>query len=100
MIVAVKADVFILMSYVDVKKELNYNMENKYQPLSEAEFIELKGNLEGIKAFLPEHLMGQFWEKCNRIRGERINQPCGCASAAGLWGECVAVLRKFVNERN
>jgi hypothetical protein len=44
--------------------------------------------------------MGQFWEKCNRIRGERINQPCGCASAAGLWGECVAVLRKFVNERN
>ena len=75
-------------------------MENKYTPLSEAEFIELKGNLEGIKAFLPENLMGQFWEKCNRIRGERINQPCGCASAAGLWGDCVAVLRKFVNERS
>ena len=75
-------------------------MENKYSPLNEQEFIELKTQLEDIKAFLPEHLMGQFWEKCNRIRGERINQPCGCSSAAGLWADCVAVLRKFVNERS
>jgi hypothetical protein len=75
-------------------------MENKYTPLSEQEFKELREHLEGIKSFLPEHLMGTLWEKCNRIRGERINQPCSCKSSAGLWGSCVADLRKFVNERN
>jgi len=74
--------------------------QNNYTPLSEEEFIELKAQLIDIKAFLPEHLMGPFWEKCNRIRGERINQPCSCGSAAGLWGDCVSVLRTFVNERN
>ena len=74
--------------------------ESKYAPLNLQEFLELKEHLEGIKAFLPEHLMGTLWEKCNRIRGERINQPCSCKSSAGLWGSCVADLRKFVNERN
>ena len=74
--------------------------ESKYAPLNLAEFKELKEHLEGIKSFLPEHLMGTLWEKCNRIRGERINQPCSCKSSAGLWGSCVADLRKFVNERN
>ena len=85
---------------MDSVMELNYNMENKYAPLSEEEYNALKEHLAGIKAFLPEHLMGPFWEWCNRIRGERINQPCGCSSAAGLWGDCVAVLHKFVNERS
>ena len=74
--------------------------ESKYLPLNLQEFQELKEHLEGIKSFLPEHLMGTLWEKCNRIRGERINQPCSCKSSAGLWGSCVADLRKFVNERN
>lgn len=74
--------------------------ESKYAPLNLQEFLELKEHLDGIKSFLPEHLMGTLWEKCNRIRGERINQPCSCKSSAGLWGSCVADLRKFVNERN
>jgi hypothetical protein len=44
--------------------------------------------------------MGTLWEKCNRIRGERINQPCSCKSSAGLWGLCVSDLRQFVNDRS
>lgn len=75
-------------------------VENKYAPFNEQEFNELKEHLEGIKSFLPEHLMGTLWSKCNMIRGERINQPCSCKSSAGLWGACVADLRKFVNERS
>jgi hypothetical protein len=75
-------------------------MENKYAPLTEAEFLELKEHLEGVKSFLPEHLMGNLWEKCNRIRGERINQPCSCKSSSGLWGSCVAVLRQFVRTKD
>ena len=75
-------------------------MENKYTPLSEQEFIELKEQLAGIKSFLPEHLMGTLWEKCNRIRGERTNQPCSCKSSSGLWARCVDDLRQFVRDRD
>lgn len=74
-------------------------VENKYAPLNEQEFKLLKEHLDGVKAFLPEHLMSTFWAQCNMIRGERINQPCSCKSSAGLWGRCVDDLRKFVNER-
>lgn len=72
----------------------------KYSPLSEAEFIELGKHLEGIKAFLPEHLMGPFWSWCNRIRGRKENQPCSCKSSAKHWGACVEELRKFIRERS
>jgi len=75
-------------------------MENKYTPLSEQEFIELKEQLAGVKSFLPEHLMGTFWSKCNQIRGERINQPCSCKSSSGLWARCVDDLRQFVRDRD
>ena len=72
----------------------------KYTPLSESEFIELVKHLEGIKAFLPEHLMTPFWSWCNRIRGEKVNQPCSCKTSARHWGACVEELRKFVRERS
>jgi len=74
--------------------------ESKYAPLNLAEFKELKEHLEGIKSFLPEHLMSTLWSKCNAIRGERINQPCSCKSSAGLWGRCVEDLRQFVRDRD
>jgi len=70
----------------------------KYQPLSESEFNELKTHLEGIKSFLPEHLMTPFWNWCNRIRGQKVTQPCSCKSSARHWGSCVEELRKFVRE--
>lgn len=72
----------------------------KYQPLSEAEYIELSKHLEGIKAFLPEHLMTPFWSWYNRIRGVNEKQPCGCKSSARHWAACVDTLRKFVKERS
>ena len=75
-------------------------MENKYTPLSEQEFIELKEQLAGVKSFLPEHLMSTFWSKCNQIRGERTNQPCSCKSSSGLWARCVDDLRQFVRDRD
>ena len=74
--------------------------ESKYAPLNLAEFKDLREHLEGVKAFLPEHLMGTLWEKCNRIRGERINQTCSCKSSAGLWGRCVDELRQFVRTKD
>lgn len=74
--------------------------ESKYAPLNLQEFQELKEHLEGIKAFLPEHLMGTLWSKCNAIRGERINQPCSCKSSAGLWSRCIEDLREFVRTKD
>lgn len=75
-------------------------MENKYTPLSEQEFIELKEQLAGVKSFLHENLMSTFWSKCNQIRGERTNQPCSCKSSSGLWARCVDDLRQFVRDRD
>jgi hypothetical protein len=74
--------------------------ESKYAPLNLQEFQELKEHLAGIKAFLPEHLMGTLWAKCNAIRGERVMQPCSCKSSAGLWGRCVDELRQFVRTKD
>lgn len=71
----------------------------KYAPLSESDFNQLKTHLEGVKNFLPEHLMNPFWTWCNQIRGLKTPQPCGCPSSAKHWGSCVEELRKFVKER-
>lgn len=71
----------------------------KYLPLSESEFIELRKQIEGIKSFLPEHLMTPFWTWCNKVRGRNEKQPCGCKSSARHWGSCVEDLRKWVKER-
>jgi hypothetical protein len=70
--------------------------ENIYAPLTEEEFNHLKAELAGIKNYLPENLMNPFWSFCNRIRNQRINQPCSCKSSARLWGTCVEDLREFV----
>ena len=74
--------------------------ESKYAPLSYSEFLELKTHLGGIANHLPEHLMNPFWSWCNRIRGERVNQPCSCASSARHWGNCVSTLRDFVKGKD
>lgn len=74
--------------------------EGKYAPMTIGQFLQLKGELEGIKNHLPENLMGQFWTWCNTIRGERINQPCSCKGSARHWSDCVDTLRTFVKERS
>ena len=74
--------------------------ESNYAPLNLEEFQQLKSYLEGVKNHLPEHLMNPFWGWCNRIRGERINQPCGCKSAGAQWGRCVEDLRNFVKQKS
>ena len=79
--------------------ELNFNNMD-VSPLTQEDFDRLKKELEGIKAFLPEHLMGPFWGWCNLIRGRKENQPCSCKTSARHWGACVEELRKFVNQRS
>lgn len=82
-------------------EELKPNIpESKYAPLNLEEFKELKVHLDGIKNYLPDHLMTPFWSWCNRIRGERVNQPCSCKSSAKHWGACVETLREFVRLRS
>lgn len=68
--------------------------------LSTEDFSKLKMEMEGIKNFLPEHLMGTFWSWCNQIRGTKERQPCGCKSAAGHWQRCVDDLRKYIKDKS
>jgi len=82
-------------------EELKPNVaESKYTPLNLEEFQQLKVQLDSVKNYLPEHLMGGFWSWCNRIRGERTSQPCSCKSSGRHWGDCVETLRTFVRDRS
>lgn len=74
-------------------------MENIYHPFTEAEYIQMKEDAAGIKSFLPSHLMGIFWIRCQAIRGTKEPQPCGCPSAAGLWGGCVDTINDFIKQK-
>jgi len=70
--------------------------QSKYHPFNLEEFQSMKADLEGIKSFLPSHLMGIFWTRCQAIKGTHENQPCGCPSAAKHWGSCVETISEFV----
>ncbi len=84
-----------------MSEEIKPNVaESRYAPMNLEQFQLLKGQLEGVKNYLPENLMGPFWTWCNTIRGERINQPCSCKGSARHWSDCVDTLRNFVKERS
>jgi hypothetical protein len=64
--------------------------------LTEEQIIKLRNDLSIVGNYLPENLLGEFWNYCNLIRGERAPQPCTCKSSAGLWGNCVQTLRDYI----
>jgi hypothetical protein len=74
--------------------------ESRYAPLNLEEFQFLKTQLANVVHYLPENLMNPFWSFCNRIRNERVNQPCSCKASAKHWGKCVADLQEFVKQRS
>ena len=73
-------------------------MENKYHPLTESEYLELKSKIDSIKEYLPDMLLGYVWDNYKKISGSNENQPCGCKSAGGLWLKAVTVLREYLNK--
>ena len=81
-------------------EEAPITQQSKYHPLNLEEFQTLQKQLSEVRSHLPEHLMNPFWAVCNRIRGERTNQPCSCRSSSGLWAKCVNDLREFVKGRS
>lgn len=82
---------------IDIKVEDVTAEAIDYSPFTEAEYVKLKADLESIGSYLPTELTGEFWDYCNRIRGDKQPQPCGCKSASGLWARCVEVLRNYIN---
>ena len=70
--------------------------ENKYHPLTESEYLELKDKIQSIKDYLPEMLLSYVWNTYKTITKSVENQPCGCKSAAGLWRKAVDVLQDYI----
>jgi hypothetical protein len=70
--------------------------ENKYHPLTEIEYKELKAKIESIKDYLPDMLLGYVWSTYRRITNSTENQPCGCKTSAGLWRKAVDVLQDYL----
>lgn len=74
--------------------------ENKYHPFTEEEFNEMKTIMEPIGSYLPDNLMSYVWNKYRIISGNVTeNQPCGCASAGGLWVKAVTAIRNYIKEK-
>jgi hypothetical protein len=72
------------------------SIENKYFPLNEQQFKELKEKMHSIENYLPDGMMGYVWDTYKSITGSIENQPCGCASAGGLWLKAVNVLKDYI----
>ena len=72
------------------------SIENKYTPLTESEYLELKSKIDSIRDYLPEMLLGYVWSTYKTITGSTENQPCACKSAGGLWLKAVTVLRDYL----
>lgn len=74
-------------------------MENKYHPLNEEQFIELKDTLKSIGAYLPENKAPYIWDSFNAVRDERETRPCTCASSGAHWKRAMDYLYNWVKER-
>jgi len=73
------------------------SIENKYFPLNEQQFKELKEKMSGITMHLPDSMLGYVWNNYKLISGNVTEpQPCGCASAAGHWIKAVNCLKDYV----
>ena len=75
------------------------NEEQKYQPLSYTEFIELKNELDKISTNIPESIAPFLWDNYNRIRAVSQPRPCMCQSSASLWIGCVNFLKEWVESK-
>lgn len=75
--------------------------ENKYAPLTEEGFKEVKTLIfDEIKDWIPENRMGWVWSIRNQLKGSTDRQPCSCQSAGALWKEAVDFIRNWVRERD
>ena len=70
--------------------------ENKYHPLSESEYLELKSKIESIRDYLPEMLLDYVWSTYKVITKSVETRPCSCGSAAALWRKAVNVLQDYL----
>jgi len=71
-------------------------IENKYHPLTEQEYLELKSKIQSITDYLPEMLLAYTWDNYKRITGSQENQPCSCKSSGNQWLKAVNVLRDYI----
>jgi hypothetical protein len=75
-------------------------MDNKYAPLTEQQFYELKGFIQSLGGYMPENMAGYVWSTYNAVRGENEVQPCTCASSGKHWKRAIDHLWNWVNERS
>jgi hypothetical protein len=70
--------------------------DNKYHPLTESEYLELKSKIDSIRDYLPEMLLNYVWDTYKKITLSNENQPCSCKSSGALWLKAVTVLRDYL----
>lgn len=73
--------------------------QSNYHPLTQDQFIELKGFIQSLGAYLPEDKAGYVWNTYNHIRAVNEPQPCTCSSSGALWKGAVDFLANWIKER-
>jgi len=74
-------------------------MENKYHPITQQEYIDLRTFISTLGAYLPNDKAHYVWSMFNRLRNQNEPQPCMCGSAGGHWKRAIDFLTDWVNER-
>jgi hypothetical protein len=72
---------------------------NKYEPLSQQEYIDLREFITTLGAYLPDNKAQYVWGLFNRLRNANEPQPCTCKSSGAHWKRAVDYLLNWVNER-
>lgn len=71
----------------------------KYYPLTQSEYIELRDFITSIGSYLPENKAHYVWSNYNRLRNENEPQPCTCASSGAHWKRAIDYLFNWVKDR-
>ena len=74
------------------------SIDNKYFPLNEVQFKELKEKIDSVNMHLPDNMLNYVWNNFQLISGSIEPTPCGCASAAGHWIRAITTLRNWIKE--
>lgn len=73
--------------------------ENKYEPLNQQEYIDLRTFTSSLGGYLQENQLNYVWGMFNRLTKANEPQPCSCKSASAHWKRAVDYLTDWINKR-
>lgn len=70
-----------------------------YEPLTEAEYTELKEFINGLEGWLPDNKATYTWQMFLKLSNHTEPQPCTCASSGKHWKRAVDFLTDWIKQK-